>query len=267
MRSLTALAKAAPELDAVVRTDDLIRLLEEQIHLQKVALLEQGQILRFHHGGVTEVALALPQAQEDYLQRLILKARGFAEARLLAAVEALGLIGPKVTVCDIGAHIGNHTVFFGKVLGARRVLAFEPLPMAHATLLRNIELNGLGTATAYNCMVGAASGRGRVDRFNPRNTGGTTFVSAKEGPVPMIALDDLLEAEEMEGLGFLKIDTGTMQLPVLVGAKKLLKALKPAVWMTLRPEDKATAEAEKILTGLGYRAQRIGPSDQVFIAR
>jgi FkbM family methyltransferase len=263
-----AVAGLVPRIDgAAQQGGDVARLLAEVIHLQKVMLLEDGQILRFHHGGTTEIALALPQAQEDYLQRLILRARGFAEARLLARVAAMGLIGPSVTVCDIGAHIGNHAVYFGKILGARRVLAFEPLPMAHATLERNIALNGLeGQVMAYGCMLGAASGRGRVLAFSPRNTGATTFAAAKEGPIPMIALDDLLEAEEMQGLGFLKIDTGPMQPAVLAGARRLLKSLRPAVWMTLRPQDKTSAEAERILTAIGYRGERIGPNDQVFTA-
>ena len=248
------------------KLDQMIKLLDESLHLQRVALLEDGHILRFH-AGVQDIALSLPDAQDDYLQRVILRNRHFFEAKLLASVQAMGLIGPDVTVCDIGANIGNHSVFFGKILGAKRVLAFEPQPHCYATLCRNLELNGLTEALAYNCMVGPTSGRGEVTRFNPRNLGGTAFAPAKAGVIPMVALDDLIEADEIQGLGFIKIDVEGSQLDVLAGAKKLLKAFKPALWIELIERDNAYGPTSKLLASLGYTSVRIGPNDHIFTAK
>ena len=133
------------------RLDQLIRLMDEQVHLQRVALLEAGHTLRFNGPGAARIAFSLPDAQDDYLQRVILRTRGFYEARLLAMVAALGLVGPQSVVCDIGAKIGNHTVYFAKVMGAAKVLAFEPQAHCHSTLTDNIALNGLqDRAVAYN---------------------------------------------------------------------------------------------------------------------
>ena len=249
------------------KLDVVIRLMEEQLMLQRVQLLEEGQVLRFAYGGTREISLALPNAQDDYVQRMILKTRNFYEARLLATVQGMNLINETTTVCDIGANIGNHSVFFGKVLGAKQVLAFEPQPSVYATLCRNLELNGLTDALAYNCLVGAKSGRGEVARFNSRNLGGTAFVPAKDGSIPMVALDDLLDSEEMKNLGFLKIDTEGMHMDVLNGAKKLLKARKPAIWVELLQRDNAYPEAAKMLEGLGYSSVQIGPNDHVFTSR
>ena len=258
------LAEDAPDQVALsAKLDQMIRLTEESIHLQRVALLEAGHILRFH-AGLTPVALSLPDAQEDYVQRLVLRNRQFFEARLLATVQDLALIAPEMTVCDIGANVGSTSVFFGKVLGAKRVLAFEPLPQAYATLCRNLELNGLSDALAYNCMVGPTSGRGQIARFNPRNLGATSFVPAKTGPIPMVALDDLIEAEELQGLGFVKIDVEGMHLDVLAGAKAVIKAFKPAVWVALTNHNSDFAATAKLLGGLGYAPVRIGPNDHIF---
>ncbi|WP_103333469.1 FkbM family methyltransferase [Pseudotabrizicola formosa] len=246
------------------KLDQLIRLTEDSIHLQKVALLEAGHILRFH-AGLVPVALSLPEAQDDYVQRVILRTRQFYEARLLATVQSLGLIRPGATVCDIGANIGNAAVFFGKVLGAGRVVAFEPLPQAYGTLRRNLDLNGLTEALAYRCMVGAESGRGDIARFNPRNIGATSFIPMPDGPVPMVALDDLIEAEELQGLSFLKVDVEGMHLEVLQGAKQVIATHKPAIWVALTDTDSDYAACAALLEPLGYKATPIGPNDFVFV--
>lgn len=245
------------------KLDQMIKLMDESVHLQRVALLEPGNLLRFH-AGVQDIVLALPDAQDDFLQRVILRTRNFYEARLLSAVQAMGLIGADSTVCDIGANIGNHSVFFGKMLNAKRILAFEPQPHCYATLCRNLELNGLTNALAYNCMVGPNSGRGDVTRFNARNLGATAFAPAKVGPVPMIALDDLIEADEMQGVSFLKIDVEGMQMQVLAGAEKLLKAFRPVLWIELLERDNAFDETARSLQSQGYAPERIGPNDYIF---
>ncbi len=249
------------------KLDQLVRLTDEALYLQKVALLEEGHILRFHAAGMHDIALSLPDAQDDYIQRYILKRRNFYEIKMLQAVQGMGLIKPGMTVGDIGANIGNHSVFFGKVLGARRVLAFEPQPHCYATLCRNLELNGQTEALAYNCMVGAKSGRGAVAHFNARNLGATSFAPAKDGPIPMVALDDLIDAEEMQGLSFIKIDVEGMQMDVLNGAKKVLKAFKPALWIEILKKDNSYAETAKLLEGLGYTATRLAPNNHIFIPR
>ena len=77
------------------------------------------------------------------MQRVILRTRSFYEARLLATVEAMGIVGKDSVVCDVGANIGNHTIYFGTVMGAAKVLAFEPQAHCHETLCANIALNGL----------------------------------------------------------------------------------------------------------------------------
>ncbi|GEM_PF-6226667 len=247
------------------KLDQVLRLIEDSLHLQRVALLEPGRILRFFHDALTQVALCLPEAAEDYTQKSILKHRSFHRARLLAAVQAMGLIGPKTTLCDIGANIGNDAVYFGKVLGARRIVAFEPLPLTHATLRRNLDLNGLGEAHAYNCMLGEASGRGRVARFNPRNLAATSFAASDGGPIPMVALDDLIDAEELQGLGFVKLDAEGDELAILRGGAKVLTSLRPALWLTLRGG--ALAQAKALLQPMGYAAHSIGAQDHIFTAK
>jgi hypothetical protein len=47
------------------------------------------------------------------------------------------------TIVDIGAYIGDTAIYFA-LLGAKRVIAFEPYPLLYRILLENINLNNLG---------------------------------------------------------------------------------------------------------------------------
>lgn len=247
------------------KLDQLVRLADDQVHLQRVSLLEPGHILRFFAHDGQQIALSLPEAQDDYVQRVILRTHTFFEAKLLSMVHAMNLVGPASTICDIGANIGNHTVYFGRLMGVDRILAFEPQPVCYATLTTNIDLNGLSNhATAYNCMVGAVTGNGRVARFNSKNLGGTAFEPAEGGAVPMFALDDVITADDLASLDMIKIDVEGMQGDVLKGAENILDARKPALWVEILEKDRAFAATAEFLARFGYKAEKLGPNDFMF---
>jgi FkbM family methyltransferase len=254
--------------DAIAKKLDMLtRLMDEQVHLQRVALLEAGHILRFNAAGAQRIAMSLPDAQDDFVQRVILRTRNFYEARLLAMVQATGIVTPGSVVCDVGANIGNHTVFFGKVLKAAKVLAFEPQEHCHDTLTTNIALNGLeGRAVAYNCLIGAKTGAGQMARFNARNLGGTSFAATEAGEIAMFALDDVMEKPDLDRLDLIKIDVEGMQMEVLEGAKGILAGRRPAVWVELLARDNSYAAAADYLAGFGYTPTRMGLNDVLFRA-
>lgn len=275
MKTLKAAVATAevPAADAVAealgalggKLDQLIRLMDDQVHLQRVALLDQGHILHFHGPDGVAVALSLPDAVEDYVQRVILRTRTFYEAKLLSMVQALGIVGPESTVCDVGANIGNHSVYFARIMGAARVLSYEPQPHCHATLSTNIALNGLAEqVTAYNCMIGATSGNGRLAQFNARNLGGARFRADEAGGVAMFALDDILTPLDRAHLDLIKIDVEGMQLEVLQGALDVLSDRSPAIWVEVLEKDPTRAETDAFLEGLGYKGERLGPSDWLY---
>jgi FkbM family methyltransferase len=67
-----------------------------------------------------------------------------------------------VSVLDVGANIGNHTVFFEKILGASKVIPIEPVSRAIDLLRLNVSLNRLmRTDLCYlGVAFGAATGMG-----------------------------------------------------------------------------------------------------------
>lgn len=250
--------------DLELQLSQLTRLMEEQIHLQKVALLEPGNVLRFSAPGGQEVAFALPQAQTDYVQRMILRHYNFYEAKLLAQIKALDLIRPTSVICDIGANIGNHTLYFSLVLGAGKVIAFEPQPNVHAVLQRNLVLNGLESrVVTHRVMLGEQAGSGRIVKFNPRNLGGTAFEPG-EGEIPLMTLDSLVKGDDLSRLDLIKIDVEGMQQAVLLGAADVIAARRPPLWIEILAKDPTGFETVGWLAKFGYSSTKLGPQDYLF---
>ncbi len=64
----------------------------------------------------------------------------FYEHDFLRYIQSLGLVG---TYLDIGAHVGNHTIFFGMFCESLVVIAFEPLSGYVNMINKNLLLNDL----------------------------------------------------------------------------------------------------------------------------
>lgn len=245
--------------------DQMLRVMNAQLHLQRVALLEGGHILRFNAPDMQRIVMSLPDAADDFVQGVILQTRGFYEAKILARVQEAGIVSPASVVCDVGANIGNHTVYFAAVMGAAKVIAFEPQAYCHATLCANIALNGLEKrVVTHHSMVGAAAGHGQMVQFNTRNLGGTSFEVAANGGVRVQALDKVLTKAEVTKLDLIKIDVEGMQMAVLQGATGILKSRKPALWVELLQRDDAFEETAAFLAGYGYVAERLARNDFLF---
>jgi FkbM family methyltransferase len=253
------------EPGAIALLEEMLRVMKAQLHLQRVALLDAGHILRFNGPDMQRLALSLPDAADDFVQGTILQTRGFYEAKILGRVRAMGIVGPGSVVCDIGANIGNHTVYFAAVMGAGRVIAFEPQAHCHGALRANIALNGLeGRVSTHQALVGAENGRGRMVGFSARNLGGTTFAPDHNGVVPMLALDGVLSEAEICALHLVKIDVEGMQMEVLRGAAKTLEARKPAVWVEILERGHGFDVAAAYLAQFGYEAEKLSRNDFLF---
>src|SRR6266568_4002638 len=83
--------------------------------------------------------LRLEVDERDHIGARIATSRRFYESDLLE--DLARRVRPGLAV-DVGAHVGNHTVFMAGALGMD-VLAFEPDKANHAQLVHNIEPNDL----------------------------------------------------------------------------------------------------------------------------
>src|SRR5262249_25124806 len=132
---------------------------------------------------------------------------------------------------DVGAYVGTHSVYFGRVCGFPQVIAFEPDPQSFEVLRRNIELNGVeNKILCINKAVGGRPGICKVLRPHPPNGGASRVSYSTEAgiaEIPVIRLDDELEAQGEKRVRLLKIDVEGFELEVVRGARQIIDRHRP----------------------------------------
>jgi len=163
------------------------------------------------------------------------------EAQMFAQI-----LRPGMTVLDIGANIGCHTVFMAKKVGPDgRVHAFEPQRIVHQALTANLALNAIENTTAHHCGAGQKKGTITVPQVNYAaggNFGGLALGGFETGEqVTLRSIDSL----KLATCQFIKIDVEGMETEAIKGAKATLKKFKPYLYVE---NDRRERSAELIET-------------------
>jgi len=199
-------------------------------------------------GVVFEVAV--PHSETDYIQGNLLRTGEPYEHDLLRALAAHVSEGDLVV--DVGANVGNHTLYLAVVAGAR-VLAFEPNPELTAALARSVRLNGLEERVEVRQRaVADTAGRSSFTHLDAGNLGAQRIAApGQDGDFAVVRLDD---EETGAPVRVLKIDVEGFELGVLRGAEQLILRDRP--WISVECQDAAGFEAVNAwLTDHGYAYQ------------
>lgn len=188
-------------------------------------------------------------SEQDHIGRQVAQTGGFYEADLLQALRPLVLADD--VVVDVGANVGNHSIFFAGVMGCR-VFAFEPFERTCDLLRLNIRDNGLTDRIfARQYALGAATGTVEVESFDELNLGATRFKSGADGHVNIRPLDSVPDLADVH-VSLIKIDVEGMELDVVSGSRGILTRDRPiVVCECAEPEDFVQTEA--LLRKSGYR--------------
>lgn len=181
------------------------------------------------------VSFYLPYVYVDAIQKIIARNEDYYERDELDYIKDRYVLSDGLVYCDIGANIGNHTLYFAKECNAKKIYAFEPVADTFSILERNIEINKIkDKVVLYNRALGdGASSHAKIMSFNPANIGGTTIGETLDdsGNIKMMRLDDL---QIKEKIGFIKIDTEGFELKVLKGCKELIKRDQPIIYVEVK---------------------------------
>lgn len=200
-------------------------------------------------------------AEDDHIYRQIAHNGGFYEIDLLEYIDGIRqfiLQEKRQSIAiDIGANIGNHSVFLGTFV-ADHLIAIEPNPDVLACLRRNLSTN-LDHYTLFECAVGGAEGRGSIcmPAHMRGNIGAAKVEADNAGGIRIATVDSLLATWSEKSttpphVALIKIDVEGMEPQVLNGAEKTIKKHRPHIFAEAAGRD----ELEKLntyLVPLGYR--------------
>lgn len=159
----------------------------------------------------------------DPVQRAHRKGR-FFEPEELALMRRL--LPPGGTLLDIGANVGNHSLYAGIYCDAARIIPFEPNPLAYRLLVLNLVMNDLQNRTVFDYVgFGAADvdGEGFAMSERRKNLGAARMVPG-QGDIATLRPDDFLSDETPD---FIKIDVEGMEMEVLRGLSNTIKRTRP----------------------------------------
>lgn len=149
---------------------------------------------------------------------------------------------------DVGAHIGNHTLFWAA--SGFKVHAWEPYPDSLAQLYANLALNDFDV-TVYEWAAGASHDVGRFTpgmwlEFDPTREGDKLHL--QRGDVPVHPIDEMVDVPD---LSVVKVDVEGMEHLVLAGMTRHLERSHPHVFAETHTE-KAHGQIAQVLEPLGY---------------
>lgn len=162
------------------------------------------------------------------------------------------------TALDIGANIGNHSIFFAN--NFKNVYAFEPNPVTYEVLKINCNF----VAKHKNIMpvnFGLSDKEGSLPFYiSPNNIGGSQIIDANNESIQdaiQINVKTLDQLNELKGVSvaLIKIDVEGHELNVLKGAKNTILKNMPAVLFEQSASEiiDGGSSAIKYLEELGYK--------------
>jgi FkbM family methyltransferase len=189
------------------------------------------------------------------------------------AEHELSLLRPFVvagmTVVDVGANIGTHTLPLSQWVNSGRVIAIEAQPIVSAVLRDNCIQNGRLNVQVVNAICAAESGsvEFRPNYNKEQNLGAISFAGTLGNGqrklsrwlrrlirpysvnIPLITLDELCSDEPV---ALIKIDIEGMELDALRGAANLLTRWHPAIYFE-QNDTTRLPDTFNYLVDIGYR--------------
>ncbi len=157
---------------------------------------------------------------------------------LLTELEELRFIREELgrcrTVVDCGILLGNHLVYFMKVLQADKIFAFDADMRSINESKKNVELNqtiGVQSQVIFHHKA--------VGKLN-----GTTRMFDKD--IDVVALSDVIN----EPIDFIKIDVDGMEMDAIQGARDLILRSKPKIMIEV--ENRQLDTFLNFMNELGY---------------
>ncbi len=184
----------------------------------------------------------------------------------------LKLLGPGMTVIDVGANCGQYTLLAARAVGeSGAVHSFEPVPGTFKILKENVELNHcrnvtLNQVALWHEATALSLGGNQVETVG---SGGFSAGLAANNPhvarVKAIRFDDYVRERNLERIDLIKMDIEGAEPFMLEGARESIERFHPTFLMEVNREalSRMNWTPERLwewMRARGWRAFEIGPS-------
>lgn len=182
-------------------------------------------------------------------------------------------------IIDVGAHAGQFTKLFSRLVPEGHVYSFEPGKYAYSIAsrvfafrrLKNVSLYpfGLGDQSCEKTLRVPIKKSGSVG-FGLSHIGDTACApdrAMREEIVYVTTLDQFIKTHAITRVDFIKVDIEGWEMRFLTGARQTIKKYKPVIFLEinsvfLKRGDNTSQQIWDFLTVLGYQMHAINP-DQV----
>lgn len=143
------------------------------------------------------------------------------------------------TFVDIGANIGNHSIFAAAFLNPAKIIPFEPNPPAYKLLIANVLMNGFQDMFDLRHIgYGVSDTRAGGFAMSERDVNlGAAEMLPDQGDIETVTGDEALRDETPD---FIKIDVEGMEMRVLTGLAETITRCAPALMVEVHRKNEAT---------------------------
>lgn len=184
----------------------------------------QYELIEFNYNGN---AIKLAGHLNDYITKCIDNAHNFYEWTVLEIIKSRFNGG---TALDIGANIGNHSVYFSKFI-FDKTFAFEANLRSYALILENKRINGIDDNKLIIYHAALSDGNYPYKSVEIIGNMGGSKVSEGSGNMVTKRIDDF----DLPKVDFIKIDVEGHELKVLNGAINIIGRDFPEIILECNP--------------------------------
>jgi len=202
----------------------------ERFHFRQDASESSGTIISHRIDG--KMLSFFISNRMDYIQSFLIRGDFYERAELDLIRR---LCPPGKVFVDIGANIGNHSIFVSKFCSASEVIVFEPNPKAIELLKINLALNECTNVNTAYLGLALSSESNLADVHYPisNNMGQAQILKVAHGAIKCLPGDLFLQQKPV---GFIKIDVEGAEFDVLKGVQGTVEVWRPSILIEVWPE-------------------------------
>jgi len=203
--------------------------------------------MKFNYEG-TNIDITLDETHVS-LMKWAKTNKTFKEEPFLRYLKDNKIIDSNSVVMDIGSFIGNHVIYYSKIIGVSRVIAFEPTLRSFNILNKNLNKNSVNNVHLFNAAIGQYGGFAECNIRKETNPAKNQWFETPEAglnSVITMTINDFLH----EPIDFIKIDIEGMEMFALRGGIDLIDSKSPVLMVEVMKEN--LFQFELLMAKLGY---------------